>query len=147
MNRLLVLLAATVLTAGVQITSAQQAAAQAEKLLASAQHKATIDGDLKGAIEEYRKIVAGAGSNRALAAQALIEMAQCHQKLGDAEARRIYERIVRDYADQVEAVKSARARLGGAEPAVAAARGDRAVWTGRDVDLFGTISPDGRFLS
>jgi Tol biopolymer transport system component len=147
MNRLLVLLAVTVLTAGLQITSAQQTAAHAEKLLASAQHKATIEGDLKGAIEDYKKIVAGAGSDRALAARALIEMAQCHQKLGDAEARLIYQRIVRDYADQIDAVKSARARLGGAEPPVAAARGDRAVWTGRHVDLFGTISPDGHFLS
>ena len=29
----------------------------------------------------------------------------------------------------------------------APARGDRAVWTGGDVDLFGTISPDGRHLT
>jgi len=27
------------------------------------------------------------------------------------------------------------------------ARGDRPVWSGREVDLFGTISPDGRFLT
>lgn len=63
--------------------------AHADKLLASAQHKATVDGDLKGAIEEYKKIVAGAGTNRALAAQALVRMAVCYQKVGDAEAKKI----------------------------------------------------------
>jgi Tol biopolymer transport system component len=129
-------------------TMAQQTTAQAEKHLAAAQHKATVDGDLKGAIEMYQKIVAGAGANRALAAQALLRMAECHQKLGDLEAQVIYERVVRDYADQKDAAVLARARLRApAASAVARVKGDRSVWTGRDADGFGTVSADGRFLT
>ena len=73
-------------------------------------------------------------------------MAECYQKLGDAEARKIYERVVREYSDQKEAAGIARARLGGADVA-ARATGDRAVWTGPMVDLFGQVSPDGRFIT
>src|SRR4029079_6171751 len=78
----------------------------------AAQQKADVQGDLRGAIEDYEKIVAAASGNRVLAAQALVNMAECYQKLGDAESRNIYERIVREYADQAEAAKLARAHLG-----------------------------------
>ena len=39
-----------------------QGAAQAEKLLAAADHAATVDGNLKGAIEQYKKAFDAAGS-------------------------------------------------------------------------------------
>ncbi len=35
-----------------------------ELLFKAAVHKETIDGDLKGAIEQYRKVLARAGANR-----------------------------------------------------------------------------------
>lgn len=146
MHRSFVILVAVLLAAGIQGASAQHSVAQTEKLLAGAQHKATIDGDLKAAIEEYKKALAAAGSNRALAAQALLRMAECHQKLGDAEAQAIYERLVRDYSDQKDAVVLARARLATRGP-VARVKSDWSVWAGREADGFGTLSPDGRFLS
>ena len=31
---------------------------------------------------------------------ALVRMADCYQKLGDAESRRIYEQVIREYPDQ-----------------------------------------------
>ena len=141
------LLVAVVLTAGLQTIGAQQTNAQGEKLLAAAQHKATVDGDLKGAIDDYKKIVAGAGGNRALTAQALVRMAECYQKLGDAESRKIYEQLLREYADQKEAAAEARARLGGVE---LARQTSTLVWVpiNPSVDqVEGTISPDGRHLS
>lgn len=145
MNRLFVVVVAALLAAAVQMTSAQQNAAQAEKLLASAQRKATIDGDLKGAIEEYKKVVAASGSNRALAAQALVRMAECFQKLGDAEAKKTYERVVRDFADQTELVALARTRLGEAETKTQATLATRRMLErGQPHDR---ISPDGRFLA
>ena len=52
--------------------------------------------------------------NRAVAAQALVRMAECYQKLGDSESRKIYEQIVRDYTDQKDAVTVAKAHLGAA---------------------------------
>jgi Tol biopolymer transport system component len=114
--------------------------------LRAAMETETVKGDLRAAIEQYRKL-AGQTRDRAIAATALVRMAECYQKLGDAQARSIYEQIARDYTDQKDAVAIARARLGTGGTAVASAKGDRALWTGRDVDLFGTVSPDGRFLT
>jgi Tol biopolymer transport system component len=146
MNRMFVIFIAVVLAAGMQTTRAQQNTADAEKLLARAQHKATFDGDLKGAIEDLKKALAAAGGNRALAAQALLSMAECHQKLGEAEAQAIYERLVRDYADQKDTAVVARSRLSSPK-SVARVKGDWSVWAGRDADGFGTISRDGRYLT
>ena len=93
----------------------------AEVQMKAAQQKAEVEGDLKGAIEEYKKVVATAGSNRALAAEALVRMADCYQKLGDAEAQAIYERLVRDFGDQKDAVAAARTQLAGSASRRAAA--------------------------
>ena len=144
MKRFLVAGAAIILAGGLQLGTAQTITA--EKLVASARHKASIDGDLKAAIELYKQAVGVAGSNRALAADALIAMAECYQKLGDAEARKILEEVIRNYPDQKGAAAVARERLG-TTSATASVRGDRVVWSGRDVDLFGNISPDGRYLT
>ncbi|HKE21091.1 MAG TPA: hypothetical protein VKB88_01810 [Bryobacteraceae bacterium] len=79
--------------------------------LQAAIRKETVDGDLNGAIKQYAAIVSKYGkTDRAIAATALVHIAECHQKLGDAEARKIYEQIVRDYADQPAATQ-ARAKL------------------------------------
>ena len=102
MNKLSVMCVSALLIAALQTTGAQQGTAQLEKQLARAHHKSTVDGDLSGAIKEYQQIVTAAGTNRTIAAQALVRMAECYQKLGDAESRKIYERLVRDYADQRE---------------------------------------------
>lgn len=147
-HRLLLLVLTALLLTGLQAAPAPQITAQGEKQLAAAQHKATVDGDLKGAIEEYKKIVAGARGNRALAAQALVEMADSYQKLGDAEAGRIYAQVVREYADQAQAVSAARTRLAGLQSSPAAAGiVTRQVWSGPHLDFTGTISADGRYLS
>src|SRR5262245_59267470 len=84
---------------------------QADTTLQKAIRKETIEGDLKGAIELYRQAVRQAGKDRAIAAKALVNMGSCFEKLGDAEARKAFEQVVRDYADQKEAVAIARARL------------------------------------
>jgi Tol biopolymer transport system component len=84
---------------------------QAELALKAAIKTETVDGNLKGAIEQYKKIAAQPGADRATAATALLRMGQCHEKLGNAEARTAYERLVRDFADQAEIVAQARVRL------------------------------------
>ncbi|MBI3262309.1 MAG: PD40 domain-containing protein, partial [Acidobacteria bacterium] len=149
MNRLTVMFIAALLAAGLQTIGAQQTNAQGEKQLASAQHKATVDGDLKGAIEEYKKIVAGAGTNRALAAQALVRMAECYQKLGDGEARTIYERVAREFADQKDAAAEARTRLAALQRGRASGAGPsiRRLWDGSDIVVPSRPSADGRYVS
>jgi Tol biopolymer transport system component len=148
-NRMLTL-ALALLAAGAVLTA--QSARSPEVLFKAAQHTEEIQGDLKAAIEEYRKTVAAAGANRALAAHALVRMAACYQKLGDAEAQRIYERVIRDYVDQRDAVTMARARLGGASLSERQ-KGItlRKVWDGHAAGLSAavltTVSQDGRRLS
>ena len=116
----------------------------ARVLFEAARKAEIVDGDLKVAIEQYKKVVAS--GNRALAAQALVRMAESYQKLGDGEAKTTYERVVREFGDQREAVAVARARLVGTGSGTARL-GDRAVWTGPKVDMFGRVSPDGKFIS
>jgi Tol biopolymer transport system component len=121
------------------------AQAGAQAALRAAMETETVKGDLRAAIAQYRTL--GAGADRAVAAQALVRMAGCHKKLGDAEARAIYERVVRDFADQAEAVAAARAELRGAGALTSSVKGDRSVWTGDNVDMFGRVSPDGRYIT
>ena len=85
---------------------------QAEVQLKAAINKEVVDGDLKAAIDLYRKVAQS--GNRPVAARALIRMGQCYEKLGDAQARKAYEQVVREFADQKEAVEQARALLSAA---------------------------------
>jgi Tol biopolymer transport system component len=84
---------------------------ESEKQLEAAIHKEVVQGDLKGAIEQYNKILAQKATPRPVAAQALYQVGQCQEKLGQAEARKAYERLVKDYGDQAGIVAQARARL------------------------------------
>ncbi len=120
----------------------------AERMFKAARNAEFVDGDLKGAIEQYDAIVAKfADTHRDVTADALVRMAECHTKLGNAEARKIYERVIKDYSDQKEAVAVARSRLADADPA-AGTKGDRVVWAGENATLVGaSISPDGRYVS
>jgi hypothetical protein len=95
---------------------------KADVALQAAIKTETVDGNLKGAIEQYKAVVALPGAGRATIAAALLRMGQCHEKLGKAqegEARAAYERIVREFGDQTEPAKAARERLS----ALAAGRG------------------------
>ena len=93
--------------------AAVQMSGQAEALLQKAIQAETVDGDLKAAIALYEKAVAAAGSNRSLAAKALVQMGDCYDKMGHAGARKAYERVVRDYPDQASEVALARQKLAG----------------------------------
>jgi Tol biopolymer transport system component len=118
----------------------------AKLLLEEATKKEVVDGDLKGAIETYQKIVALEGVPRATAARALLHLGQCYEKLGNAEARRAYERLVREFGDQPEEARLARGRLaalGGGDTAMRV----RQVWAGPAGDLLGAVTRDGRYLT
>jgi Tol biopolymer transport system component len=86
-------------------------------------------------------------------AKALVQMGQCYEKLGRGEAITTYERVVREFGDQVESLATAQARLAALAKAGRTTNPSgvvvRQVWAGPDVDVdtLGTISPDGRYLS
>jgi len=124
---------------------------QTDVMFQAALHKQLVDGDLEGAIEQYKTILAKYGSDRAVAAKAWVEMGQCYEKLGKEEARKAYERVLREYADQSEAAAKARARLAALSGNGASRSSEmvtRRLWTGPDVDVEDcSVSPDGRYLS
>ena len=88
-----------------------QGVTEAERLLQKAMLSEDVDGDLQAAIEQYKKIVADNGGNRAVAARALLRLAGCYEKLGREEAQKTYQKVINDYPDQAAEVASAREKL------------------------------------
>jgi Tol biopolymer transport system component len=146
------ILAMTASLVGVLVLSvaAQKDSAQ-EVLLQRAIQKETVDGDLAAAIKLYKEILANPGPNRSVPARALLRLGQCNEKLGSDEARKAYERLVREYGDQANLVAEARARLAALARPAATTRGTtlavRRIWDGPEVDQEGGVSRDGRYLS
>jgi tetratricopeptide (TPR) repeat protein len=68
-------------------------------------------GDIKGAVQIFERIVRDYSSNRALSARALVQLGRWSDLLGQDQARQHYERVIREFADQKEAVAEARSRL------------------------------------
>lgn len=119
----------------------------AEALLGAALHQEEVEGNLEAAIETYKKILSEYPNNRPVAAKALLHIGQCYEKLGKDEARKAYERLVSDYADQSEQAKVARARLAilaGPSPTTLTVR--RLENPPADTPSC-DVSPDGRYLS
>ncbi len=139
-RRLLAVTAGALLLTGLAVS---QKNTTPEAMLRAAMDKETVDGDLKAAIEQYKKVIAQKGASREVVAKALLRLGGAYEKQGSAEARPAYERVVREFADQAEAVQEARARLEAA-PSKAGGKSLRQVCAGADCD--GTISPDGRYL-
>jgi Tol biopolymer transport system component len=134
---------AALLLAGGMLAERQQQQVE----LQAAIRQETVDGDLQGAIKRYAAIAAKyARSDRAVTATALVHMAECYQKMGDAESRKIYERVVKDYGDQKEAVTLARARLG-REFTASHSLALRQIWRlPANAEVDGICSRDGRYI-
>ncbi len=128
-----------------------QTSSQHKVLFEKAKFTMETKGDLKGAIELFNEIIKKYPKEREYGAKALLHIGFCNEKLGKQEAQRAYQRIIQEYADQKDAVTDARARLAVIErpggPVVAEGIVVRQVWSGPDVDTYGTPSPDGMYLS
>lgn len=135
------------LVAAVAFVSAEQQDA-ARTMMEAARKKEVVDGDLRGAIQQYKTIADTFKGDRAVAADALVRMADCYQKLGDAQARTIYERIVREFTDQPASVEHARRQLVALDSSVTkvATFARRKLWAGRNT-VFGGPSSDGRLVT
>jgi Tol biopolymer transport system component len=115
-------------------------------LLEKAQKLELVDGDLKGAIATYERILNVQAVPRAVAARALLHLGECHEKLGHAEARKAYERLVHEFADQAEEAGRARARLAALGERDTAMK-VRRVWAGPFDDFLSAPTRDGRYLT
>ena len=117
-------------------------------MLEAAKQKELVEGNLPAAIRQYQAIVDKyQRTDRAVAADALVAMAACYRKQGDAQATRILESVVRDYPEQKAAVALAQARLGPSAPVTRAGLANVQLWRGPKVDNTGSVSRDGRYLS
>lgn len=113
------LVACVLLTLAMSAGRIAQSVAQGAPSAASAQEwyqrglvQEHARGDLSQAIALYAQAARTAGSDRALAAKALIRMAGSQEKLGaNAEAMRAYAEVVRAYPEQRPEVVIAQGRL------------------------------------
>jgi Tol biopolymer transport system component len=125
--------------------AAAQPQDKAEVALRAAMEKETVEGDVKGAIEQYKKLAQGA--NKPVAARALVRLGGCYEKQGNADARKTYEQVLSKFSDQKDAVAQARARLaalGG--PGAGGALVTRRVLT--DASGVGEVlTADGKYIS
>jgi Tol biopolymer transport system component len=116
-----------------------QQATPAALLLESASQKATLEGDLRGAIRIYQDVVSRfAKSDRPAAATALLRIAECYEKLGDSQASRFFERVISEYADQATTAAAARARLSSGMPRLICEECG---------DPLGSTTTDGRYMA
>jgi Tol biopolymer transport system component len=132
------------------VVSSAYAQQSAGVLLQSGLYKEEVNGDLEAAIKVYERVLQDFPKDRLVAAKAQLHIGLCYEKLGNAQARTAYERVVRDYADQPESSKVARERLSALTGGAGGATGRtevamRRIWAaGRDRP-FG-FSPDGRYV-
>jgi hypothetical protein len=104
------------ITLGTLVQAAMFAAAptsaEIEKQLEAAIHREIVLGDLKGAMEQYKAILAQPAKSRPVAARALIQIGQCLETSGRrAEARNVYSQVLKEYGDQPQSVAYVQARL------------------------------------
>ena len=87
-----------------------RSAEDARQLFEAANHQELVVGDFEAAIGLYRRTFEAAGSDRALAARALLRIGRAYETLGRQEAALAYRRLIEEFGDQAEAA-AARERL------------------------------------
>src|SRR5512139_1563414 len=103
---MVVLLLACLLCAPVLLQS-QSASALFEQALL----KENAEGSLKEAIAIFSRIADDRTADPAIRARAQLHVGICYEKLGDAQARAAYERLIANFPGHTSEVAAARARL------------------------------------
>lgn len=83
----------------------------AEQLYQSGIYKEEIEGDLEKAIAIYGQILKNFPQNKSTAAKALYHIGLCYEKLGNQEAQKAYQRLIKEYPGQIQEVNLAKERL------------------------------------
>ncbi len=95
------------------ILSEKEIAAQedAPQLFQAGIYAEEIQGDLGKALTFYQKIIRNYPQQRSTAANALLHMGFCYEKLGQDKATESYQKLIDTYPDQIEAAAMAKKRL------------------------------------
>jgi len=150
--KLFILIAVAIgLTAAlVYAASALQNSSDHKVLFEKAKFTMETKGDLKGAIELFEEIIKKYPNERDYAANALLYVGMCYEKLGKSEARNAYNRLIQDYGDQAQPVKEARSRLAQLEAAAGTPGPEKEGFTFRKIEFQWAestnqvrLSPDG----
>lgn len=107
--------------------------------------KERVEADIRGTMRIYEQVIRENARDHKLAAQALFRIAECHLALGDKEARKAYERLLRDYPDQKEIVTQAQGRLAAMSGARTSGTMAKRLLCKGCGDTGGDLSPDGRW--
>ncbi|HCA81636.1 MAG TPA: hypothetical protein DEP53_18055, partial [Bacteroidetes bacterium] len=83
----------------------------AGQLLRQGMYKEDIEGDLKGAIIVYERILSRFPDDRKSAAMSQLRIGCCQEKLGLNEAAASYRSVIANFSDQTQVVKAARVKL------------------------------------
>jgi Tol biopolymer transport system component len=134
---------------------ALSAAAQqsAEELYKAGLYEEEVGGDLQKAIAVYQDLLKRFPASREVAAKAQLHIGLCHEKLGTAEAEKAFQKVVSDYPERTEEVRTARQKLSFiAKTRSVSGRGDlgpsiRQIWSGTSATSDGRPSPDGKSMS
>jgi Tol biopolymer transport system component len=116
----------------------------ARRLLQNALEKDRA-GDLTGAISAYQQVLTVPTDDRPTVAIALVKIAACYRRTGLAQAREFYEKVLREYPEQSDAVMQAHDAL--TDLSSLRRPTSTLVWKGDKVDTHGSVSPDGRYIS
>jgi Tol biopolymer transport system component len=129
----------------------QTPAADPAVLLQAAMHQETVNGNLDSATVLYRRVAEDRRADRVTIARALVSLGRVYEALGSEAATRTYERVIREFPDQAAIAGVARQRLATLGATIGRARAvdpvARRLWTGRQVDLSGSPSRDGKLLT
>jgi len=107
-----------------------------------------IQGNLEQAIAIYQKVIAGAGTDRALAARAQYHIGLCYEKLGATEAEKAFRKVIEQYPEQKESVSAANERLALLTKSRAVAQNANNGLVLRQVSVpEGQPSPDGKYIA
>jgi Tol biopolymer transport system component len=101
-------------TALVCTASAVQSSSDHKVLFEKAKFTMETKGDLKGAINLFEEIIKKYPNERDYAAKSLYLIGVCYEKLGERQsqqAQAAFQRLVKDYPDQTDAVNMAKERL------------------------------------
>jgi len=123
-------------------------AQNAEKLFQQGMMKEEGEGNLKEAINIYNSIVNNVSADRKLRAKSLLQVGICYEKLGNQNARKTYQKLISEYADQKDIIAVGKARLKGLKRSdpIAKKGGIVASQVMYPEESAGGVSPDGRYL-
>ncbi len=93
------------------IIGAQNAPQDHKLLFEKAKFAMETKGDLQGAIKLFQEIVAKYPREKEYASKAQLYIGLCYEKLGNSEAIKAYELVLKNFADRPEEVAVARERL------------------------------------